>query len=332
MLVATIAYTAWFYIDRYAFSEPAVQQNYGVTFSYTYAESLGLSWQENLEALLTDMPIKRMRVPVYWSELERVQGEFDFSVYDEMIRIAEAHNTSIVFAIGQRVPRWPECHVPSWIDVGDTDFFQQMEELMVKEVVNRYADTPIVMGWQVYNEPYLEVFGECSITNPEQVSRLISYVHERDPQAEIFTTDSGELGDWVRAKHMTDVFGISLYRTTYNSIFGYIRYLFPPSIYSLKYQFTSLFSDEHPAWIISELQMEPWSAYAIATMDQAAQEALMNERIMKDTIRYAERVPVSEVWLWGAEWWYWQKVYRGNDEPWNTAIDIFTEQSFLVQP
>src|SRR3989338_5685979 len=62
---------------------------WGVTFSHTFAEHLGLDWQEVYIAVLDDLGVRNMRIPVYWTSIEAEKGQIDFSDYDWMMSEAE---------------------------------------------------------------------------------------------------------------------------------------------------------------------------------------------------------------------------------------------------
>src|SRR5438105_2104485 len=88
---------------------------YGVTFSYPYAQSLGLNWRETYLAILDELHPKYVRLSAYWDATEPQKDNYDFSALDFQINEAAGRGTKIVLAVGRRLPRWPECHDPSWI-------------------------------------------------------------------------------------------------------------------------------------------------------------------------------------------------------------------------
>ena len=72
-------YYVW---DRYSNAEYVEQpKRYGTTFSTKYANELGLDWQETYLAMLDDLQIDLVRVPVYWNEIE---GERDAVYLDNI--------------------------------------------------------------------------------------------------------------------------------------------------------------------------------------------------------------------------------------------------------
>ena len=87
---------------------------WGITFSVRMAEELGLEPKETYEAMLRELAPQGVRLVAYWDRIEREDDVFDFSELDwQMDRAAETR-VPVILAVGQKVPRWPECHVPSW--------------------------------------------------------------------------------------------------------------------------------------------------------------------------------------------------------------------------
>lgn len=89
---------------------------FGVTFSKKYAEELGLDWQKVYLDILDDLKVKMLRLPVYWDDVEKEIGRYDFGPYDWMINEAEKRNVKVILNLGIKLPRWPECHVPDWVE------------------------------------------------------------------------------------------------------------------------------------------------------------------------------------------------------------------------
>ncbi|MDP2860751.1 MAG: hypothetical protein Q8N98_03475, partial [bacterium] len=90
-------------------------KTFGVTFSKMQAEALGLDWREAYESIFDDLNIKDARIPVYWQEVEKSEGDFDFSSLDFMTLKAASHGGRVILAVGRKVPRWPECFEPEWV-------------------------------------------------------------------------------------------------------------------------------------------------------------------------------------------------------------------------
>jgi tetratricopeptide (TPR) repeat protein len=138
---------------------PREDVSLGMTFSTRYAEGLGLDWRETYLALLDEVGVKKMRLPVYWDLVESTKGAYNFSDVDWQIEEASKRGAEVILAVGIKVPRWPECHIPGW--VGESPEARRSGILaFIDTTVNRYKDTGTIVSWQIENEPFLR-FGIC---------------------------------------------------------------------------------------------------------------------------------------------------------------------------
>ncbi len=47
----------------------------------------------------------------------------------------------------------------------------------------------------------------------------------------------------------------------------------------------------------------------------------MNAQRIQENITYAERVGAQDIYLWGAEWWYWRLTEFDDTDLWETVRD-----------
>src|SRR3989344_8848643 len=87
---------------------------WGVDFSCLYAKQLGLDYKEALNAIVNDLKVKEFRLSAHWSEIEKIEGNYDFSELDYQVEAIGNSGGRIILAVGKRLPRWPECHIPDW--------------------------------------------------------------------------------------------------------------------------------------------------------------------------------------------------------------------------
>jgi len=299
---------------------PDEPTTFGVTFSTLYARELGLDWQKVYIETLDDLKIRNYRIPVYWNEIERDQGSIWLDDVRWMLDEAEKRDAHVFLAIGRRVPRWPECHPPDWTRNMPEEEIQEHELHMIKTIVEEFKDHPAVDRWQVQNEPFFAFFGECAEPDEDFIRESINLVKELDPSRPVLTTDSGELSTWSKTSDVADVLGISMYRTTWNSVFGYFYYPLPPVHYSKKAEFVAPFVNEV---IVTELQVEPWVPSTILTTTLDEQYRSMNPKRFESNIDFARRTGFSEVYLWGVEWWAWLRDVHEEPAMWNAGRDVF---------
>lgn len=299
--------------------KPRQDVSFGITFSSRYSESLGLSWKENYLALLDDMKVRKIRLPLYWDLIEKKPGEYDFSDIDWQLSEAKKRNATIILAMGQKVPRWPECFAPEWVKTPDT----RKDSLLAFErvAVERYKNNPEVTTWQVENEPFLQ-FGNCPDFNIALLDDEIALVKSIDTSRSILTTDSGELSLWVRAASRGDIFGTTMYRDIWSNKFGYFTYPIGPNFFIFKEMMVRLFTNQTHFMVI-ELQSEPWVHGWIKDTPLDEQFRTMDEHKLVADIEYAKQVGFSDIYLWGAEWWYWMKVEKQYPAVWEAARPYF---------
>lgn len=300
-----------------------VEPRWGVTFSTKYATELGLNWEEAYIATLRDLKVKQLRIPVYWDEIEPLNNRYNFSRVDRMLELAKQFNAQVVLAIGRRVPRWPECHDPLWSGGMSKEVLQQELLTMVQDVVERYRNHTAIVAWQVENEPTLEVFGMCPPQDMRYYAQEVAAVRALDNRP-IVVTDSGELSLWQDVSQYGDYLGVSLYRVVWNQYIGFWRYTFTtPAHYWAKAQLVYNRKPNIRQVFVSELQMEPWTlGKDMIDMTPREQYQSFSPRQFKANIAFARATGMPAVYLWGVEYWYWQKTL-GNEAFWLLAQDLW---------
>lgn len=295
---------------------------YGVAFSRIFSEQLGLDWRENYLAILKDLDPEFLRLPVYWQDIEKSKGEFDFADYDWMINEAERSSTQLVLVIGRKTPRWPECNLPDWAKQIPEEEQKARVLNQLEKIVQKYKNQSNLYAWQVENEPFLQ-FGDCKLMGGDFLDKEIALVRELDGNRHpIMVTDSGELSLWLPAAKRADIFGTTMYRIVHSPRFGYIEYPLPPRFFWLKANLVHLFYPNRPI-IISELQTEPWGPRLIYDISIDEQMKTMTLDHFKDNINYAKAVGFPDIYLWGAEWWYWMEKKHSRPEYWQEAKQLF---------
>ena len=82
--------------------------------------------------------------------------------------------------------------------------------------------------------------------------------------------------------------------------------------------------------IITELQGEAWANAPLNTISLEKQYRSMDIKKFKNIVIYARRSGFSEIYIWGAEWWYWLKQ-NNNSSFWTEAQNIFNAQTIDKQ-
>ena len=326
----------YFFVGK---SKPVEKIDFGVTFSKIYAEELGLDWEETYSAILDDLKVKKIRLIAYWPEIEPSEGNFSFDDLDWQINEAKKRGVEIILAVGRRLPRWPECHEPQWVQNQNLNLPEaeqtrygagKNQKLLeyIEKTVNRYKANPSIIAWQIENEPFLGTFGQCPKLDKKFLDKEIALARSLDNPSTgsgqarpIIITESGEFSTWIGAARRADIVGTTLYRKVHGKL-GYIRYPIPAIFYSRKAALIKKFFNINKI-IIVELAAEPWGAEQTWELSLEEQLKLMNVEEFKGIISYTQRTGFSEAYLWGAEWWYWLKTEYSNDSMWQAAKKLF---------
>lgn len=298
-------------------SVPTERMLIGATFSKPYAESLGLDWKAVYTAVLDELKVQRLRIPAYWDNIEPEPGVYNFADVDWQVEQAAEHGAQVVLAVGRKLPRWPECHVPAWATGMDENLLRARILAMVEKSVRHFADYPNIIMWQVENEPFFP-FGDCPDPDRALLKQEVQVVHSLDNRP-VMVTESGELSTWINAASLGDVLGISAYRVVWDKRLGYLYWPITPATYRGRAAAIRGFVDDI---IISELQAEPWVPGGIEKMPVDEQLRLLSPQRLRDNVDFARRIGFSSAYFWGVEWWYWLKTVKGHPEIWEDAKEI----------
>lgn len=322
LIVIILLAIAIFMVNTSHKSQPV----YGVTFSPMYAKYLKQDYQKMYISILDDLKIRSFRIPTYWSQVETIEGKYDFSEVDFMVSEAQRRGAKITLVVGIKQPRWPEYHLPKW--AGKLTVQQKQEKALkvTEEIINRYKSSPAITAWQVENEPFVTWFGEgidLNLVNQGFLTKEINLVKSLDSNRPVVVTDTGEWSLWKDAASSGDILGISLYRKAYNDKFGYITYPFFPSMYIIKSGLVrKVFAPENQKTIISELQAEPWLQKGVIEFDASEQAGLFTIKELEGNVDFARKTGFNEIYLWGVEWWYYM-AQNGHPEYLEFAQTLF---------
>jgi len=118
--------------------EPVLPQPFGVNIHFTQASERELN-------LLADGGFRFVRMDLFWHEIEKQKGVYDFSQYDILVRDMSARGIRILFILDYGNELYDEGLAP-YTDAGRAAFARYVEA-----AVKRYAGKGIL--WEIWNEP-----------------------------------------------------------------------------------------------------------------------------------------------------------------------------------
>lgn len=313
----------------YAFSTRQQPLTLGATFISSYASYLGVDPKETLQAMISDLGVKQLRLVSYWDAIEATPGKYDFSDLDWQFKMAEEAKVPVSLAVGLRQPRWPECHMPTWAMGQSREQWQPQLEKFMTATIEHYKSSPVLRSYQLENEYFLKVFGECPDFSRDRLVSEAALVKQLDPNRTLIISRSNNALGFPIKEPTPDLYGVSVYKRVWDKTITkrYFEYPFPAWFYGFLAGGGKLLTGKD--LMIHELQAEAWVPDGYNIKDAPVSELYksMNPERLQDRFDYAEGTGIKSIDAWGVEWWYQMKVTRNSPELWNTAKQIYADKN-----
>ncbi|HVH65986.1 MAG TPA: hypothetical protein VM674_08110 [Candidatus Acidoferrum sp.] len=308
----------------------------GTSFTRWRAEALGLDYQKAF-ARICQMGFAIIRLSASWREIDR----FGFGHLEWLVRHAEAIRQPIVLTVGMKALGWPEFYLPDGM-TPDHRVVQRAALAHVRDVVWRFASSPVLRAWQIENEPFNRSGPQALWLPRVVVRREARAVRAIDPSRPLVLTtfahfdealdrsSSRHQSDWMRRLRLDipaerealsilrrgDILGVDVYRSI-----GWVD--------SAGQQRIAHASPDQLDWIarwqriargqgkqfwVTEAQAEPWEAQRRTLGDPLSVGPDDGQRLIDDL----ERRDVSTALLWGSEYWLWREA--NGDPRWMESV------------
>jgi len=319
-----------FILPRWWVVQREIEPEFGFSFSYRHATFLGLDWQEAYLVLLEELKPKSVRLPVFWMEVEKEQGQFDFAVVDWQIEEAKKRDIPVVLELGYRSFHRPECYPPDWAKDLNQQEFAEAVYAFLKEGTKHFSEYENIETWQVENEPLDVLRYWCRRLSPSFVAKEIEVVKANDPQDRpILLTFGGEIflrPYWRSLVSKIDIIGVSFYPRVWHKLVRRYISAYDQGIFSLR----NISVERGEAirlgkrfWII-EFEAEPYGDKPITELTREEIEETATPACLQE---YYEKIKniggVERIYFWGVEWWYKEKL-EGRPEMWEKGKEFFS--------
>jgi hypothetical protein len=131
----------------------------GISFSPQRAAYLGLDYRVAFKRLEA-MHFRVIRLSTYWDQVDR-EG---YDQLDWLMSEARKSHQPVALTVGMKALGWPEFFIPASAlpvgglhqgqDVAMDSAFREAALSFVDATVDRYRDNPVLIAWQVENEPF----------------------------------------------------------------------------------------------------------------------------------------------------------------------------------
>jgi len=323
LIISIVLLILAYYFFIIAKAKEAENITFGVNFSKEYATFLGLDWRKVYLSLLSDLKVKDIKLLNQWNSIETEKDVFNFEDTDWQLSKASDYGAQIIYVVGMKSGRWPECHLPSWAE--SLNKTRQQEELLeyIQKTILRYKDNKSIVAWQAENEPFYR-FGVCPWYDNNFLKEEVALIKRLDPSRPVIISDSGEQSFWLKAASVGDIIGTTMYRKAWvhitDNLGFYIDFPLPAVTYYYKSQIIKSFFNKKVINI--ELQAEPWVS-SVSDNSLLQEQNSMDVNQFRKNIAYAKKSGFDTFYFWGTEWWYYMKESKNNSLIWDEAKKLF---------
>jgi hypothetical protein len=311
----------------YIATESSKPLQLGVSFDADYAESLGLNPQATMSALINKLGVRNFRLDSYWSDLEPSPGQYNFSLLDWQMQMAQAAHAKVTLVVGLRQPRYPECHMPTWAENEPASVWEPQLQNFIAAVVNRYKNSPSLENFQVENEYFLQGFGTCTNDSRERLISEDNLVKRLAPNIPIIIGRSNNDLGTPLGKPTPSEFSVSVYKRVWdaNVTHRYLEYPFPAWYYAFLAGVEKITTGRD--MILGEMQAEAWApnGKTIPQISLAEQNKSLNAARLTGRFKYAEGTGMRTIYMWGAEYWYYRLSIEHDPCVWDAAKQAFAQ-------
>lgn len=324
----------------------------GTTFSRRQCQYLEIDPKKTyMETLNAGFDL--IRLGAYWDEIEKKEGEWDFSMLDWELEQAKEKNVQVLLTVGMKAPRWPEYFIPDWVmssvalhygqNVASNRFLRVKTLNFVKEVVARYKDHEIITAWQVENEPLDRSGAKWWWIDSSFLAEETALVREIDEKDRPIVINAATFpNNFLRRLRtvfspnhplpeslaIADIWGLNIYPVVGHRFWRFNYYFWTHPMERGDY-FRGIIelAKEHgkEVWI-TELQAEPWEPGHLAYRDQDRPPTGWPQ-MAADNFAELKQLGFQTVLLWGVEYWEHRRELYGDTMWWDVVNDILAWRS-----
>jgi hypothetical protein len=291
---------------------------YGFSFSRRQCEWLGLNWQETLKQIASYNKLSKIRLSLYWHEVEKEENKYDFSQIKSEVELAQNLGFEIILNIGMKAQRWPEYFLPEYIntkllpkgsDVSLNDRIKDRTLKFIEQSIITLKDFSSIKSWQIENEPLDKSGPNNWRISAKFLQEEIDLAKNLDPQRPMLITLWGndlqkrDLLPTVLKLQNIDSIGFDFYPKS--PLFKWL-YIGPDVSLSGIKGISHVVKQKGFSPIITELQAEPWEKFDWQKTPSLIKSVSIAQ--IQSNISNYSRLDFDEIYLWGAEYWIWAKI------------------------
>lgn len=290
-----------------------------------------------LRRLMEETGIRLVRLSVRWDEVEPVEGRFDFSLIEAELDAVRAMGGRANVSIGMKAQRHPEFYIPAWalegvelregLVLSEVPALRERALRMVGMVAAHLAGRREIDSWTAENEGYIASHRAHRYSlSREYVAEVARAIRAADPRGRPVVINHAQhyVFDrrWKDALADADVLAQSMYPRRNGSLLGrpvvvdilQLGWLMP----NYAHQARVARAQGKEFWV-TELQAEPWTDGDARLISPGRPSRNLSPGTLRSNVAYARRTGAERIYLWGAEWWLFQRERYG-DGSWLATV------------
>jgi hypothetical protein len=310
----------------------------GTSFARWRAEALGLDYRGAFERICA-MRLTLIRLSASWREI----AQFGYGHLDWLLGEADRVSQPVLLTVGMKALGWPEFYLPDDMQPGEAAV-QHAAVAHVRDVARRYRDNPMLMAWQIENEPFNRS-GPQAVWIPRRVVRAeAEAVRSLDPIRPLVVTSfahfdegldrssSRDQSGWRRGLGLTlpaerealsilrrgDILGMDVYPSIgWLDADGRARVAHAaPDQFATVARWRRIAREQGKQFWVTEAQAEPWEARRQTHADPLSTQPEAIEELVNRLVG----IGVDTILLWGSEYWLWRA--DNGDPRWMDAVSL----------
>jgi hypothetical protein len=310
----------------------------GTSFARWRAEALGLDYRAAFERVCA-MRFALIRLSASWQEVAR----FGYGHLDWLLGEAEQAGQPVLLTVGMKALGWPEFYLPEGMHPDDAAI-QRRAIAHVRDVARRYRDNPMLLAWQIENEPFNRS-GPQALWIPRRVVRAeAEAVRSLDRNRPLVVTSFAHFDDgldrsssrdqsgWRRRLGLAlpaerealsildrgDVLGLDVYPSIgWLDTDGRDRVAHAaPDQLAVVGRWQRIAREQGKRVWVTEAQAEPWEARRQTHADPSS----IQPEAIGDLVIGLVGLGVETILLWGSEYWLWRA--DNGDPRWVDAVSL----------
>lgn len=293
----------------------------GTTFDIDEAQSHNIEPLKMLDDIRS-LGIAPIRIGIKWNKVEKEKGKYRWDSYDEVFKFLDKHRIPSILAIGMKVPRWPEFHLPDWIvdekkEKGIYGFrinFKDNLYRFIQKCIERYTRFSQVKWIQVENEPFLKAGPKKLSISKGLLNEELDLVSSLTRLPIMLTAqglpNTGLFAEFIKGRYgykrnlidKSDILGLHVYEKFEGQLFGRDNHIFSATRLSwlyLKHLIKYARKNGKKVWI-TELQAEPWESTE-RDYTQSNIYRTCNPETVSQNIKRLRELGIKTILVWGTE-------------------------------